>query len=220
MQWACGVTTVPARRELLVTTLKSLEAAGFHCPHLFVDGGHVQLPYLQPNVTTRSTAVGVYGNWVLSLAELYILNPKADRYAIFQDDLVACRNLKRYLDGVKMPERGYLNLFTYRQVPFTERGWHLSNQYGRGALALVFDGDAVAALLTHQRMVDKPRTVANRTKVVDGAVALAMQSAGWKEWVHNPSLVNHAGDASTVGNRAGRRADSFVGEDFDASALA
>lgn len=195
--------------------------AGFDEPHLFVDGAaspaEHQTVYPRLDKTFRHPAVGVYGNWVLSLAELYIGNPKVDRYAVFQDDLVACRNLRYYLDRTKMPDKGYLNLFTYRQVAFTEQGWHLSNQYGRGAVALVFTKDAVAALLTHQRMVDKPRTVPNRDRAVDGAVALTMLAAGWKEWVHHPSLVDHTGDDSTIGNRRGRRAASFAGEGFDAA---
>lgn len=215
MEWACGVTTVPARRTTtLPQTLASLAEAGFDRPHLFVDGCDQSYWRDAPtgqDVTIRRPRIGVYGNWVLSLAELYIGNPKVDRYAIFQDDLVACRGLRQFLDATKMPDRGYWNLFTYRQAAFAERGWHLSNQYGRGALALVFSGEAVVTLLTHQRMVDKPRTAADRTKVVDGAVALAMQAAGWKEWVHHPSLVNHTGDDSTLGNRSGRRADSFTG---------
>lgn len=223
MQWAYGVTTVPTRLSTtLPITLESLQHAGFDRPHLFYDGaksGLYAARYTDLDKTMRYPAVGVYGNWVLSLAELYILNPKADRYVIFQDDLVTCRNLRAYLDLVKIPDKGYLNLFTYRQVAFTKEGWHLSNQYGRGAVALVFTKEAIAVLLTSQRMVDKPRTVPNRDRAVDGAVALTMLSAGWKEWVHHPSLVDHIGDDSTIGNRRGRRAVSFVGLGFDASTL-
>src|SRR5437870_5459108 len=111
MKWSYGVTTVPSRRStLLPKTLQSLRAAGFGEPRLFIDGckqdeavGYscqFRLP-----ITARDPAVRPAGNWILSLWELYIREPVADRYAIFQDDLITYRNLRDYLEACKYPSQ-------------------------------------------------------------------------------------------------------------------
>jgi hypothetical protein len=55
-------------------------------------------------------------------------------------------------------------------------------------------------------------------------IVTAMKRAGWKEYVHNPSLLQHTGDGqTTLGNHIGNDrwpgADSFPGEEFDALSL-
>lgn len=219
MKWAYGVTTVEARfRELLPRTLKSLAGAGFPEPRLFVDGAI--LPYGRYQVTLRSPAVKPFGNWLLALMELYIREPTADRYAIFQDDLVTYKNLRQYLERW-YPDNGYLNLFTSpanQSLAPPEPGrdrWFLSNQYGRGAVGLVFNRDAVVFLLTHSECILRPQNGHNMHKSIDGAVILAMKSAGRREYVHTPSLVQHTGDVSTMESHPQKPAEQFLGEEFD-----
>ena len=114
MNWAYGVTTVPRRRDdLLPRTLASLRAAGWDSPRLFVDGDDDTVSWSREfglPVTARKPLVRVTGNWLLGMVELYVRDPHADRYAIFQDDVVFCRNARAYLDSVPAPERGYMNL--------------------------------------------------------------------------------------------------------------
>lgn len=234
LRWAIGVTTVPQRSEdLLPRTLASLEAAGFGAPRLFVDGWSRFADRNEHLTTVREPRLHCAGNWLLALAELWLRDPTADRWAIFQDDLIACRRLRAYLDACPFPERGYLNLYTFasnqerapKTVDGKDRmvGWYRSNQLGRGALGLVFDRAGVIALLGSRhvwaRNVPDPKAPERRTKAIDGGIVTAMQEAGWAEWVHNPSLIQHTGDVSTVGNLPHAIAPSFRGEGFDAMEL-
>lgn len=259
MKWAYGVTTVLERRkDLLPRTLKSLQGAGFSEPRLFIDGvdSHQDFFWYQSTfsleVTIRSPKIRSYGNWVLALAELYIREPYADRYAIFQDDFVTYSNLREYLEQCPYPTKGYLNLYTFgppKQEPppfvgLTGRlrvGWFLSNQMGRGAVALVFDRDAVMTLLTHQpqikpggnldgsetvdnkqclkHLVERPLDAQRGHRSIDGGIVTALKKAGYKEWVHHPSLTQHLGNYSTMGSKPHPRAKTFIGENFDAREL-
>ena len=229
--WSYGITTVPSRFDhLLPQTLRSLEAAGFDKPHLFIDGpieerivAPLQLPY-----TIHSKPMLPVGNFMTGLWGIYVADPRAAYYAMFQDDILAVHNLRQFLERSEYPKRGYLNLYTDRtnqQLIRSQRGWHLSNQLCKGALALVFDRDTLVDLLSNHHMALKPQdSTHNRSwKNLDGGVSESMRNAGYKEYVHNPSLVQHAGTVSTIGNndpRTGKShypiSSSFPGEAYDA----
>lgn len=236
--WVCGLTTVPSRlNNLLPRTLASLESAGFPKPRLFVDGTddagpwkHFGLP-----ITPRDQPILPYGNWILGLAEVYVRDPNADRYAMFQDDVVFVKNLRYYLDKQAFPRVGYWNLYTFPEnqpfalAPPTAEAhgkWFVSNQRGKGALALVFSQEGVRKLLTHQAIVDKPAGKSpKRWRNIDGAVIHALgHTVGWLEYCHNPSLVQHTGiDSSLTDFTPGETkrkhplAITFPGEQFDAT---
>lgn len=218
MEWSYGVTTVPERigNGLLQQTLESLKLAGFPSPHIFIDG-QGEVPGYE--VTCRTSKVRAYGNWMLAAWELYVRCPSADRYAVFQDDLVTYRNLRQYLEQAPYPEKGYLNLYTFRQNEKAKRGWYESNQLGKGAVALVFSNEALRTLLAQQYIVDRPLNPNRGHKAIDGGIVSAYKLVGWKEYVHNPSLVQHTGDVSAIGNSKHEKAPSFRGEDFDATVL-
>ena len=240
MKWACGLTTVPERvGDLLPRTLQSLRAAGFQAPRLFIDGAECFthqdcFEKLNCPMTFRWPRIGSFGNWAIGLWELYVRNPEVDRYIMFEDDLIAVKNLRIYLDQCKYPRLGYWNLYTH--VPNQERlpgtiGWHQASKKGLGALALVFSRDAVQTLLQSKSFVlhsagsDHKR----RTRAQDGCVYTSMKNVGWQEYVHDPSLVQHTGEESVTGQTVvnGEQfrhskhplAVSFPGEDFDALTL-
>lgn len=245
--WSYGVTTVPQRRDnLLPRTLTSLYRAGWPVPRLFVDGSKDLQGWEKQfglEVTVRGSNLKTFGNWILSLWELYIRNPLADRFALFQDDVVTYRNTRQYLDRLPYPERGYLNLYTFMEnesIPlYKPRGFHEAlplitanaqryhgkqQQGGRSATALVFNRPAVQALLASHVVAGKPCSATYPTNRVDGAVVEALNQAGFREYVHNPSLVQHTGELSSMGhNRGGKSiyepARSFLGEEYDALEL-
>lgn len=239
VRWAYGVTTVPARRDdLLPRTLASLRAAGFDRPRLFVDGCDDN-PTSWVNefgleVTARTgPPVRTAGSWVLALWELYARDPSAHRFAVFQDDVLAYRNLRGYLDSLAIPEDGYWNLYTFpwvtgpggspgRQAPPPAGhpgGFYRSNQMGRGALGLVFGRQAVISLLGSGYMADRFQDAHRGHRSVDGAVVTAMKRTGYTEWVHDPTLLQHTGEVSSMGNVRHPTADSWRGEGFDATEL-
>lgn len=233
-RWAYGVTTCPARRhDLLPQTLASLAAGGFGKPRLFVDGvgSLVAAEYERDfglEVTARFPSIRTFGNWGLALAELYIRNPAAERYALFQDDLICVRNLRQYLEARPVPSPGYGNLFAFRDNEAVIRGqpvgWHEASylhrkrglQTGRGAVALVFDREAVLALLTSRHMVERPMDAHRGWRAIDGGIVSGMNKAGYKEYVHQPSLVQHTGIHSSMGNKPHAQAKTFPGASHDA----
>lgn len=245
MQWAYGLTTVPERKDdILPRTLKSLADGGFESPRLFVDGCANYLWWRSTfnlEVTCRKPQIRTFGNWILGLAELYIREPYADRYAMFQDDFVTYRNLRQYLewctypDGQATPDKGYWNLYTFPRNQAlapknsnggTIDGWFESNQLGKGAVALVFCKEAVKILLENRHFIidrpediDRPGYVGRGWRAIDGGIVSALKQAGWKEYCHTPSLVQHTGMKSSMGNRTHPLAESFRGESFDALQL-
>lgn len=226
LTWSYGVTTVPMRRgNILDQTLVSLRNAGFDFPHLFVDGDDDSRSWKQQyqlNVTCRSPKVGTAGNWVLSLYELYYRQPDADRFAIFQDDLLICKNAKQYLERCPYPEKGYLNCFTFpsnQNLAIGRKGWYLSNQFGRGAVALVFNRDVTMKLLSAWHMIDRVQDKQRGNKAIDGGIVDSLKPLGIKEYVHNPSLTYHTGQVSAMDNPPHAQTASFVGESFDALTL-
>jgi len=232
MRWAYGVTTVPQRFDnLLPRTLESLAAGGFDKPRLFVDGvqNASQYDYLGLEVTTHYPTIRTYGNWLLALWELYIRNPAAERYAIFQDDIITYRNLRRYLEQTTYTHGShelYYNLYTYpvnQSPPPSEEytGWHASNQMGRGALALVFNRPAISTLLEQSHIISHPQNAQRGWRSVDGTVVTAFKAIQWLEYVHAPTLVQHTGtDLSSMKNRGYRELpETFKGEAYDALQL-
>lgn len=228
LTWSYGVTTVPSRMGgLLPRTLESLSRAGFDQPRLFVDGCDAELERqyrgrFKLQLTSRNPAVRTFGNWVLALWELYVREPLSDRYAIFQDDMITVRNLRGYLESMDYPKNGYLNLYTF---PENEKvaekrevrtGFFESNQRGRGAVALVFSREAVQVLLSARHLADRPTDPQRGWRAIDGGIVSSFNKAGWREFCHTPSLVQHIGDKSSMGNRQHPEAPTFPGEDFDA----
>jgi hypothetical protein len=228
MEWSYGITTCPARLyDLFPQTLQSLKLAGFDKPRIFIDGLQ-QVP--QANVgnclagleiTIRYPEVRTAAHWILSLYELYLRNPWANFYAIFQDDIIAYRNLRPFLEHTVYPKDGYLNLYTFfmNQEMAQSEGWFPSNQLGKGAQALVFDQTSIRALLSSRYMVDRPQDKKRGWRSVDGGICSAMKLAKIKEYCHSPSLVQHVGMISSMGNNMRHQAPEFRGENFDAMDL-
>jgi len=141
---------------------------------------------------------------------------------MFQDDFVTYRNLRAYLDSCSYPAKGYWNLYTFPHNQGRckgKPGWFLSDQLGKGAVAIVFNNEAARLLLGHQRMIDRILNPDRGWQFIDGGIVEAMKQAGWSEYVHNPSLVQHTGDVSTMNKKRHAKAISFRGEDFNAEEM-
>ena len=242
MEWAYGITTVPERfHDTLPRTIASLRGAGFARPRLFIDGAGPQTvqwyedEYGLP-ISARNPRIGLAANWCLSAVELYLYAPMADRYVVFQDDVIACLSLRRYLESSPFPTRGYLNLFTFldndqlvssRRVGWSEAAELVTRdsqvfhgkrqQTGRGALALVFDRPGLTALFGQPHLINRPQSGRAGAVKIDGGIVESMNRAGYREYVHNPSLVAHTGHHSTkAGARWHKNAKTFPGESFNA----
>lgn len=247
MRWSYAITTTPKRRgDHFIRTLASLRAGGFDRPRIFVDGA--TFPQAEEyertfglEVTTRYPTIRTAGHWILTLYELYIREPTADRYAIFQDDMVTYKHLREYLEKSPYPAKGYCNLYMFPSnqtlAPPLPEGeskrrkgvWYQSrelesgpvypegkNQTGRGAVALVFNVAAVVALLSSEHMASRPQDPDKGWRKIDGGIVDSLNKAGFREYVHDPSLVQHTGTVSTMGSKPHKLAESFRGEEFSA----
>lgn len=243
--WAYGITTVPSRRSTLFSrTLASLKEAGFDRPHLFVDGEPDPSSWRHEfglDVTAHYPKLNTTGNWITALWTLYLHHPMASRYALFQDDVVAVRNLRRYLDGCELKVGQYWNLYTAEDNDRPNlSGWHESVlvnpktddwwQVGRGALGIVLPRDGVLVLLAAKGTVRKPLEYELAHQRLDGMIVNSMNQSGWREMVHYPSLLQHSGQEgwtigqpnplSTMERHVVRPlARTFPGEAFDAETL-
>lgn len=233
-RWAVGVTCVPERfDDLLPQTLVSIKRGGFTVDRLFCDG----LPNADSRacevkfgipVTARHPRMGIYGNWCLGLAELLIRDPGAERFAMFQDDVICVTNLRQYLESEVLSPNSYANCYTFEpghpgrqsQLPPPDPskiGWYRSNQLGRGALCLIFDRHTAMQLLKADNSLRKSGDGTPRGKRnLDGAIITSMKDLGVSEVIHNPSLVDHLGHGkSTLGN-VNPLGMNFPGESHDA----
>jgi hypothetical protein len=233
VNWQYGITTCTDRLQgTLTRTLASLVLAGFDKPRLFCDGPVTTeaAKSLGLEITIHNPPIKTFGNWITALWELYLRDPDADRYAIFQDDVVAVKNLRAYLDRYTIADKSFWNLYTHE---FSEKklkgklGWNKPARIGLGGLGFVFDRDGVAALLSSERIAKRPQWKPNGSsgkrwwKSLDGQVSDALLRVGYTELVHSPSLLQHADkNSSSIGNDVeGRISSTFQGEDFDAETL-
>jgi hypothetical protein len=244
--WSVGVTTVPARRgDLLPRTLESMMLARFPPPRLFVDGEvdpGIWRREFGLEVTCRWPAIRTAGSWVLALTELLLRDPTADRYAVVQDDVLFCRNVRHYLDACPYPQgggedvragrvipcgdgAGYWSLFTghapNERLAANQSGWVRSDQRGRGALAYVFSREVAISLLSCGHLLRRADHPKRGWRAIDGGVSEAARQVGLTEWIHAPSLCQHLGaESSSMGNDGlGVSASSFPGPEFDALTL-
>lgn len=237
MKWAVGVTTVPERIcMMLPRTIDSLRRGGFESPRLFVDGAKDirEYEHFGLECTLRWPRIRAWGNWWLAFNELFIRQPHADRYALFQDDILTVRNLRQYLEATEYPHRAYLNCAIYPQnhepgrkgwykAPSGKNGWR-----GFGAQGLIFDRQAMFTLIGEKLddFTHKPTAIPTQQapggkayESIDGAVVSKLETFGIMEHVHGPSLITHIGDVSAIGHSRQPDIVGFPGEDFDAMML-
>jgi hypothetical protein len=197
-----GITTTLARLDdLLPQTVASLAAAGFDEPRLFVDGCDRPAVYDHFGLKThcRPVSIGNFGNWRIAMSELFHANPDADFYAIFEDDILACPDLRKILES-PLPEKGYFNLFLWEsneRLSHGRSGWFESHQTGMGAVGLVFRRSEVVNLLSSPTMSRHPLRDDGRYRV-DGVIRDSLAIFGVKEHCHFPSLLQHCGIKTTI----------------------
>ena len=229
-KWAVGVTVAPRKNPTFGRCYESFLEAGF-TPQIFKEPGvSIDPRFFKYGVTERAQRLGAWKNWTTSLAELRRRNPEADAYAIFQDDVVLCKNIKTYLEQELWPSpfTAFVSVFT----PHCYRGNEAWNPIDIGrnlwmAQTFIFPPLAVDSILSHPIIKNW-----KGDKNIDSKIGEWAQAIGMFPYYHSPSLGQHVGHSSTLwadGNNpygwdelpalGDRSASDFVGESFDAMQL-
>lgn len=221
-EWAVGVTTSPRIHPTLDACLDSLARAGWDRPHLFIDGP-VRLPdrYASLPATYRSERLGAWPNYLLAMAELLMLRPRANAYLIVQDDVIFFEqeSIPRYLERVLWPGTGpcLVSLYCCEDDQARRPGWRaIPGIATSGPLAMVYPPEIAKAFVTdfglfeHRWHPDEKSATAIRD-----LIPMWASRQGVAVWFPTPSLAQHIGETSTVwpGLRTSgaRRAGRFAG---------
>ncbi len=200
LDWAVGLVTAPRPEPTIGQTLESLRAAGFDSVHIFAEpGSPIPDEFRGFPVTVHGRSLGNLGNFFTSLFALYMMNPRAEAYALFQDDILAARGLRPWCDREFWPEQtGLVSFFTSRVYSADTVGWRvLRLGFFRtyGAQAFAFRRDVLEQFLTDGRSLQFRKT---RDEGDDAVVGEWATRAGIGIAYHTPSLVQHVGTAAAI----------------------
>jgi hypothetical protein len=222
--WKTGVTTCPRKKPTLEATLRSMQAAGFPEPDIYVDGAESLDVGWGKVAATSDVLQGAWQNWLRALQGMYRDDPDADVFLLCQDDVEFCRDICSYLARVLWPPGARLcSLYTsryYRSSDVESTPGFREVPVGMGViggLAYAIPRPVV------QEMLGDEKFLSHEVKV-----RLDMHVSSWAKRVfcHFPSLAEHTGDTSTiytefeVGRDAKvRGAHRFPGASFSATSL-
>lgn len=223
MKWATGVTVAPRKNPTFDKCYQSFLDSGFK-PHVFKEPGvSIHPDFLINGVTERMYTLGAWKNWLLGLRELRTSKPNADIYGMFQDDALFCKNVKPYLEKVLWPSSDASVVSIYTPRPYASNNkWSHGMLPLWGAVAYFFLPETLDSLLNHP--------IIRRTQPHEGDKLIDVRVGEWSDAInkaaifHNPSLVEHIGEFSTIWDgdvpaEDDRAAFEFVGENFDALQL-
>ena len=213
---AIGMITCHRPNIDVHATIEQLRHGGFDEElHLFCEPG---TPVIRPLsgvvVHGNASRLGCIGNWTHCLAWL-LEHTSAEYLMVSEDDVAYCRGARDAWErGRNQYDRvGFWSLYTPKRdqglVGHTH-GWVASNR-GRdtwGTQAMCLPKSSAELLLEY-----KPLYQENQMRgPTDAVVAQCFVEAGIPCYYHNPSLVNHLGRISSIGNNW---YNEHVGLNFD-----
>lgn len=224
MKWNVSITTCRRNQNLLSSTLSCIEAAGWQNYTVYAEPGSCDSD--GPRVD-RLRNFGCWTNWICALFEAFQLDVDADLFAIFEDDIQICKNVRPYLDAI-LPSLGLFGaiaLYTpshLKKSAFGLQCIHDESYMGArmwGTQGIVFTSESLASFLTYRSTVMFRREglgVVNKNR--DSALGMWAKQSCKKVYYHTPSLVQHVGNESTI-QHAFHESEDFAGADFDAMSL-
>lgn len=200
LRWAVGVLTAPRPEPTIGQTLRGLRDAGFDDVHLFAEPGSIIPPeFAHWPRTVHGRRLGNIPNFFVSLAALFLGQPDADAYGLFEDDFETARGLRAWCDEQFWPVgSGLVSLYTCQAHQDLEPGWHvraLGTFRTFGGLAFVFRRDVLQAFLGDGRVLETRRR--GLIHGIDQVVGEWAARRGIGVAYHTPSLVAHIGHSST-----------------------
>lgn len=201
---AIGIITCARQKIDVHDTIAQLRSAGFEEEiHLFCEPGTPSIQEL-PGLVVHQNEVrlGCVGNWAHCLRWL-LNNTEAEFLMVSEDDVAYCRGARRALErGMDQLVRvGFWSLYT----PVRDEGlvghtagWVAANR-GRdawGTQSMCLPRSSAEILLQY-----KPLYEENQFRgATDAVVAKCFVDANIPCYYHNPSLCDHLGRISSIGN--------------------
>lgn len=224
-----AVTVSPRDSNIHRRTFDSILAAGFQIVRATCEPGTVGenlgVPYF-----IHAERQGQWRNFANALRAG--VKSQQPYFITAEDDVEFCRGTAAFLLAAGWPAKDCGCLQLYSAMPLASypvgRRSELDDQNALdlcGACALMFRRDAATALLEWADNKgwrgDTTATVEDpvEKKAADTFVGEVLTMLGFSVWAHNPSIVNHIGDKSTLGHdnwdRPNRRTLNFPGVDAD-----
>jgi hypothetical protein len=220
MDLAIAMTTAPRKEPTVKRSIASLRRAGFEeTVHVFAEPGSFGhgLPE-DPKLEIHMNDVkrGCFQNWKYAVTKMLELSP-APWILIVQDDAIWQRGsadiLKSRMAVQQDRRTGFLSLYasSANVKGNFQRGWNATDAgWGFwGAVALCLKRVAAEELLQQKHFVAH-----KGPQQVDAIVAKSMLALKRPCYIHVPSMVDHIGNTSTIGNGGisqGRRGYRFRG---------
>lgn len=215
IQIAVGVVTAPRPGPPLTGRCwDSLRSAGFEAEDIlvFAEPGTPD-PRLRDgsmDVVWRGHRYGEWRNWIYSLRELLNRRPWANAVMMVQDDTLFLRHVRDWLEASLWPSAlcGAVQVYTSRGYRHQPRG--ISRVEGRkhrwllAACATIFPRPIAEKIVKYGLTAGwRGHTVKEiedpaRKEGVDTFIGQALRSVSRELWVHNPTLVKHDSDQSSL----------------------
>lgn len=215
--WAIGVQTCNRNENYLNHSLESVSRGGWDHLTIFADyESNISSNY---PINYRPYQFGDWSNWICGLFELYVLNPKANYFLMFEDDITCCKNLKTYLEWAipRLGDFGCLSLYTPNRYKKEIDCWHDESDADWalvGGQAILFTRKSLKRFLSNEKILNYSELSNIAKDRAIGIWAFKQETVLY----HTPSLVNHCGENSTTGSIMHKSID-YVGDDFDANSL-
>jgi hypothetical protein len=143
----------------------------------------------------------------------------ADRVLYCEDDLIVGKNAVTKALAVEIPEttafvtfhdrKEYPNVFEYGLRPVTAMGLDTRGMWG---LQCVMFPRRTLEYLTQKGPTDWKDPFSDKMNSGDVTISWALQYSPWPQFtVHTPSLIEHAGDISSIKQKAVRRSVNYGG---------
>lgn len=228
MKCAIGISSAQRMVNYVDRTVASLAVAGWDDVTIFAEP---ESP-ASGTVVRRPKQYGDWTNWYCGLFELVQTHHDADYFAMFEDDVVVCKNVRKYVEGI-LPHLGnFASLSLYTPGIYSRPSPRLLHNECRqeetvSTLTVIFPASSVLSFLAYnvghrssgRVFFGKDRSNTGK----DIVLGLWAFHENLPIYYHSPSLAQHIGLESTLPvelNREEKRfATDFVGEDFDALSL-
>ena len=234
-KWTVGITTAPrAKHEYLSKTVLALKKSGWDNIVVFAEpGSPVSYEYC---VVHRRKNYGDWTNWATGFYELLLSEPDTDYFFMLEDDCLVCSGLKKYLE-LTIPMLGdFATVSPYCPRIYQSHitgyhnkcvGWKTVSTVATimtRAAAIHFFADSDVQRHRFQHIFPVEAEAINwgvqvdpRNSVKDAVIGLWAYKNLLPMFYHSPSLVQHIGEISTLGDipmNEDREACDFVGEDY------